>query len=75
MPRINAATLAEHRAAQQHFKGAHHGKAFIGAPGRQRAAAGQIHFHHPHAARQLAFALFNLLKRLWTGVYRQWQGG
>ena len=33
-----------------------HGKAFIGAPGGQRAAAGQIHFYHAYAARQLAFA-------------------
>ncbi len=65
----------QHCAAEHYFKGAHHGKAFIGAPGGQRAAAGQIHFYHAYAARQLAFALFNLLKRLRAGVYRQRQGG
>ena len=65
----------QHRAAEQHFKGAHQRKALTGAPGGQRAAAGQIHFNIAHPARQLTFADFNLLKRLRAGEYRQWQGG
>ncbi len=51
------------------------GKRSSARRGGQRAAAGQIHFYHAYAARQLAFALFNLLKRLRAGVYRQRQGG